>query len=294
MGSVNNCTDVGPGCPVELSIYGYYPSLAANTTFLCLFGVGLGVSLGLGLWYKTWFYSIAVSLGCLTEIIGYVGRLIMRSNPFGDGFIVQICCLIIAPAFNSAAIYLTLKHITLCFGAESSLIKPKNYTYIFITADLVSLVLQAVGGAMASTANTSSEEDTGNDIMLAGICWQVVSLFFFAVVSGLYAWRRWKALPQLPLNYEATITLHDIKFQLFAFGVCLSWLTIFIRCVYRIVEMAGGWSNTIMRDETDFIILEGVYVPIIPSRLLPTDRSPQNDCGGRCRADHIASGLGFS
>jgi len=74
----------------------------------------------------------------------------------------------------------------------------------------------------------------------------------------LYAWRRWKAVHQMPLSYEAAVTLRNTKFELFAFGVCAAWLTIFIRCVYRIVEMAGGWANSIMRDETDFIILEGV------------------------------------
>ncbi|KAL2402415.1 Efflux pump himE [Exophiala dermatitidis] len=255
------CLDVSPECPVEASIYGYYPNLGANAFFVAFFATCFFLNLGLGFRYKTWTYMVALSLGCLTETIGYIGRLIMRSNPFADsGFITQICCLIIAPAFNSAAIYLTLKHVTLCFGPEFSLLKPRFYTYIFIFADLVSLVLQAIGGALASTADTQDQQDLGDNLMMAGISWQVVSLFFFALSVAFYISRRWRALARHPLSAEASATLRDTKFRLFALGVFTAWITIFIRCVYRIIEMAGGWRNSIMRNETDFIVLEGVML----------------------------------
>ncbi|KAK4935008.1 hypothetical protein LTR10_023849 [Elasticomyces elasticus] len=259
----DNCTAIGPGCSVEDSVYGYFPSLGANTFFLTFFAICFFVNLFLGVRHRTWTYMIAVCLGCLTEAIGYIGRLLMRHNPFADyGFITQICCLIIAPAFNSAAIYLTLKHVTLCFGPEFSFIKPRFYTYIFICADFLSLLLQAIGGALASSADTDSEQTTGDDLMLAGIGWQVASLFFFAVTAGLYIVRRYKGVAHVPLSHEAARTLESRNFRLFAFGVATAWLTIFIRCVFRIIEMAGGWRNPIMQNETDFIVLEGVMIVI--------------------------------
>ncbi|EXJ92864.1 hypothetical protein A1O3_01418 [Capronia epimyces CBS 606.96] len=261
-----DCLDVSPQCPVEASIYGYLPSLGANGFFCGFFALGFFLNLGLGYRYKTWTYMVALSLGCLTETIGYIGRIIMHGNPFADsGFITQICCLIIAPAFNSAAIYLTLKHITLCFGAEFSFVKPRLYTYIFIVADLISLVLQAIGGALASTADTQAQQDTGDHLMMAGISWQVASLFFFAITACFYIFRRWRAVAQHPLSPEAATTIRNIKFRLFAFGVIIAWLTIFIRCVYRIIEMAGGWRNSIMRNETGFIVLEGVMLVLATS-----------------------------
>lgn len=177
-----------------------------------------------------------------------------------DNFLdqTQICCLIIAPAFNSAAIYLTLKHIALCFGTEWSYIKPRFYTYIFIIFDLVSLVLQALGGALASSADTDDEQKLGDDLMMAGIGWQVAALSIFAVTASVYIYRRWKAVAQFPLSPEAAATLADRKFRLFAGGVVVAWFAIFVRCVYRIIEMAGGWRNHIMQDEASFIALEGV------------------------------------
>ncbi|KAJ9502310.1 hypothetical protein LTR99_001161 [Exophiala xenobiotica] len=259
----NNCTDISPACPVEDSVYGYFPSLAANGFFLGFFGLFCVLNLGLGIRYKTWSYMVALSFACLTETIGYVGRIIMHSNPYADaGFITQICCLIIAPAFNSAAVYLTLKHIALCFGPEFSFIKPRFYTYIFIAADFLSLLLQAIGGALASTADTQDQQDLGDNLMMAGICWQVAALAFFAATALVYILRRKRGLKSTPFSLEAATTLRDTKFRLFALGVVLAWLTIFIRCVYRIIEMAGGWRNSIMQNETGFIVLEGVMIVI--------------------------------
>ena len=115
----HTCTEITDFCPVDVSVYGYYPSFAANGFFLGFFGFFALINLGLGIRYKTWSYMAALTLGCVCAAIGYVGRVVMHHNPFNSvGFVGQICCLITAPAFNPAAIYLTLKHIILCFGEE--------------------------------------------------------------------------------------------------------------------------------------------------------------------------------
>ena len=48
-------------------------------------------------------------LGCLVEIIGYIGRIIMYNNPFSfPGFMIQIVFITTGPVFYTAAIYVTL------------------------------------------------------------------------------------------------------------------------------------------------------------------------------------------
>ena len=68
--SAFKCDNVSPDCPVEVSIYGYYPSLPANAFFAAFFGVCLVIQLALGFRYKTWTFLIALGFTCLSEVIG--------------------------------------------------------------------------------------------------------------------------------------------------------------------------------------------------------------------------------
>ncbi|KAK9234062.1 RTA1 domain-containing protein [Lipomyces kononenkoae] len=262
----HKCTTITPSCPVEATIYGYYPSLVANVFFAAAFGFYMVLNIAFAVRYRTVSYGIALILGCMTEVVGYIGRIMMHHNPWSQaGFDIQICCLIIAPAFMSAGIYLTLKHLTLCFGSEHSRIKPALYTWIFIFFDLFSLVLQGTGGGLAASGKASNTIDTGNDIMLAGICFQVVTLSVFALMALDYYLRFRRS--KLVLSPKTETLQHDIKFKLFITALVIAFLSIYIRCVYRIVEMAGGWGNTIMRDETGFIVLEGAMILVAVSFL---------------------------
>lgn len=257
------CLEVSaPNCTVEYTIYGYAPDLPANAFLLAWFAILFIPNIFFGIRYKAWTYMLALGLGCADEAIGYGGRLMMHQNPWSvTGFQTQICCLILGPAFNSAAIYLTLKHIALTFGSEYSLIKPKWYTYIFIAGDIVSLVLQAIGGGMAATAPDKARSDLGTHIMLAGICFQVITLMVFAVFASIYVWRRRQGVRNgHPLTQQASTLLRTTRFRLFIVAVVTAFFAVWLRCTYRIVEMAGGWANKIMRDEISYIVLEGALI----------------------------------
>lgn len=262
----NNCTAVSEACPVSSTIYGYYPSLGANAFFCAFFALALLANFILGIRYKTWTFMIALCLGCFAEAVGYVGRILLHSNPFSNaGFEMQICCLILAPAFVSAAIYLTLKHITLCFGPELNRFPARYYTWIFITADIFSLVLQGCGGGIAATANTNSLLNVGTGLMQAGIVLQVVTLLIFGAFSADFVLRLSKSTK--PFSLEAADMKNELRFKLFLTGLILAYLTVFTRCVYRIAEMANGWKNPIMQNEAEFIVLDGVMVVIATAAL---------------------------
>lgn len=258
----HSCTAVSTECPVQGSIYGYYPSLAANAFFLAFFALFTLLNIGLGVHYRTWTFMIALALGCATEAVGYVGRILLHANPFSKpGFDIQIVCLIIAPAFIAAAIYLTLKHLTLCFGPEHSRIKPRNYTWIFIGFDVLSLILQGAGGGVAATSSTNpSVETAGNDLILAGIVFQVATLLVFAGMAADYFFRLFRSASVLPKEAESIMA--KTSFQCFIVGLVLAFLAVFARCVFRIAEMAGGWRNPIMQGETEFIALDGCMISL--------------------------------
>ncbi|KAI8931521.1 hypothetical protein NX059_011180 [Plenodomus lindquistii] len=256
------CTEVGPQCTVEGSLYGYYPSIGANGFFLGFFALCMLLQIALGVRYKTWTFSIAMAIGCLGEVIGYAGRIMLYNNPFDEaGFQMQIVCLITAPAFFSAAIYLTLKHLVINLGKEWSRLRPAWYTYIFISADLISLTLQGAGGGMAASAdNDSKDQDVGTDLMIAGVIFQVVILAVFAYFCLDYAVRTYRRRNQV--SPKASALLRNNPFRAFVGAVAIAFISILIRCIYRIPELTGGWRSELMRNETDFIVLEGVMIAL--------------------------------
>lgn len=201
-------------------------------------------------------------LGCAGECVGYIGRLMMYNNPFDDmGFQLQICLLIISPAFVSAGIYVTLKHFTITFGESWSRLRPAWYTYIFITGDIISLVLQGAGGGLAATGDPgSSTQDLGTNLMIAGVIFQVVILSVFGYLLTEYALRTHRRRDQL--SAESLKLLGNTRFRLFVVAVLVGYLGIYARCVYRIPELTGGWGNHLMRNEPEFIALEGVMITL--------------------------------
>lgn len=133
---------------------------------------------------------------------------------------------------------------------------PKWYTWIFIGCDLFSLILQGAGGGVAASAESQSTQDVGSNLMLAGIVWQVFTLIVFAALAGDFILRANRARSNLTV--AASELLRSTKFQLFFGGLVTAYVTILVRCVYRIAELAGGWKNDIMQNEAEFTVLEGV------------------------------------
>src|SRR5262245_11547567 len=62
-------------CPLDSSAFAYVPSLAQNVALLALFSISMSAYLAQGVWYRTWGFMIAMGLGTLTEVVGYVGRI---------------------------------------------------------------------------------------------------------------------------------------------------------------------------------------------------------------------------
>lgn len=78
-------------CPIEYSIYGYRPSLAASIALIVFYAIAALIHLYLGLHWKRWAFTSCMLAGSVMAILGYVGRIIMWHNPFNfSGFMLQI------------------------------------------------------------------------------------------------------------------------------------------------------------------------------------------------------------
>lgn len=78
----SNCTAVGPTCPADGSSLTYPPSLIASIIFGALFAISLVCHFALGLKYKTWVFMSVYCTASLLEVIGYIGRILVRNNPY--------------------------------------------------------------------------------------------------------------------------------------------------------------------------------------------------------------------
>lgn len=241
-------------CPVTDSVYEYRPSLGANITFMILFSIAMAIQIYQGLRWRTWWFLGAMILGCICEILGYAGRVMLWQDPFSfAGFMLQIIMITLGPAFFSAAIYFTLSRIVVYLGKDYSRLPPRAYYYIFIPCDIVSLSLQGTGGGMSSSSSGTSQ--VGVDIAVAGLSFQVITLCLFIALSADFAVRHSKG------KKRSTIKAHlPMQFKVFTAFLSVAVVLILIRCAYRIAELRDGYHGPLISDEGLFIGLEGVVV----------------------------------
>lgn len=134
-------------------------------------------------------------------------------------------------------------------SVEASRFKPNLFYLVFIPCDIISLILQAVGGAMSSTSN--GESTVGVNIALAGLAFQVATLALFVggtvdyISRSRHVWR-FASIPG--------------RFIIFSIFLTIALLTIMIRCCYRVYELNEGYSreSEALRDQPLFIGLESV------------------------------------
>ena len=187
-------------------------------------------------------------------------------------FIIYLVGLTIGPALFSAAIYLCLARIIAIYGHGLSWLAPKTITVLFCCCDLVSLILQAAGGALASLATTKPKGQTGVNIMIAGLSTQVVSTFIFCLVCAQLALACHRNPHRVNDNTSSLRRKGTFRFFLFSLGIAT--ICILIRCSFRVAELQGGFSGRLANDQVLFMILDGAMIIIAVSLLTVSHPGP--------------------
>ena len=199
--------------------------------------------------------------GCALEVVGYIGRLMLHNDIFNNNsFIIYIVGLTIGPAFYSAAIYLSLSRILAIYGPSLTFLKPRTITIIFIGWDFISLLLQAAGGAIASTANDKAGSDMGVNIMIAGLSTQVVATTAFGLVC-LHLMYSIRKFPH-KVNQESIAFRRGFKCRAFMWAIGIATVAILIRCAFRCAELSMGFNGHLANDEATFMVLDGFMMII--------------------------------
>ncbi|KAJ6526181.1 hypothetical protein DFH09DRAFT_1264204 [Mycena vulgaris] len=240
------------------SQYGYLPHEYVAIIFVVLFGLSTFLHVGQATYYRIFF----------------------------DPFMMQIVSTIIAPTPLIAVNFILLSWVVSRLGPCYARLTPiRQYTI----AGYSRLVVQAVGGGIASSAVDLSGANLGANVMLSGIVLQ------FSELSSLpseilthsrvqphslhmSAWlRTFRYHRDRPLTLHSGRGILDSGVRAMIIALAFSSLVVFIRC------LAGGWHGRVLHTEVYFNVLDvGMVVLTIvslniahPGRLLGSRRPVQ-------------------
>lgn len=147
--SAGDCTP--DTCPVAHGFLSEPPSLEGAVIILAAFAALIPINLWIGARGKTMTYTLIMVTGLLVEIMGYVGRLLLRSDPASKTyFLLFLLGTIMGPTFITAAIYTILPHVLALYGSDSSIVPEIVWAnYFFLFCDIFTLVFQALGSVFA-------------------------------------------------------------------------------------------------------------------------------------------------
>ncbi|GJE86149.1 RTA1 domain-containing protein [Phanerochaete sordida] len=260
--------------PSETSPYGYVPTRGVCIAFVVLFGFSALLHLVTAIRFRLWWLVPTACLMGAGEVIGWVGRLwssmnVMEHTPFT----MQIVCTILAPTPLLAAIFIIFTRMTQILGVRYSRLTPRWYTAVFLTCDIVALVIQGLGGGIAADAKTISTTNLGANVMLAGIVFQLVAMLAFSTLAAEYFYRFAKDRPirgkdTSTANRDSVATAvnaprpWDKRHKLMALGLTISTTFLIIRGIYRTIELGDGWNGKVLRTEVYFTVFDAAMVAV--------------------------------
>lgn len=262
---VSKCVaiDNTPGsiCQLKHAPYRYIPTLWVGVVFSILYAGAFLAHLILAIWPGRFRRGGFMLLACVCaggEMAGWASRTTSHYDFFSrTPYLVQLICLIISPIFISAANYVALERITLAVGTELARLGTKTYFAIFVSGDILSLIVQAAGGGISATSGTDKGVRQGSNIALAGVIIQVLVTGPFLMLFCDFHYRHYRAWKE-GMNHDRW-TKGTIRVSCATF---VSTIFILIRCIYRCAEMKEGWVGHLSTTEVWFCIFDGCMIAV--------------------------------
>lgn len=284
---------------MEENLYDYVMNKGVNIFFLVMFALVLFFNIGM-LWKSRYhWYNVTFICGFILEFLGFLGRVLSTTDYTDINFyLLQYAPLTIAPAFIMGGIYFIFAQNVIMYGREYTVLKPMWYTYFFVASDVICLVIQGVGGGMASSAAKNKENpDPGTWTMFVGVLAQVIAMSVFLIfwLNFLYRlyfrnakaiegdWKQKKRTPgnffKLLFNIRSIRTYRNTQLEqfynekytsirqrklihYFPLAITIAVIAIYIRCIYRVVELKQGFSGYLITHEVFIMVLDAMLVLI--------------------------------
>ncbi|CCD24551.1 Rta1p NDAI_0D02370 [Naumovozyma dairenensis CBS 421] len=252
----------------DFQLYRYNPSMGAAILFIILFAISsvaiiifiseraLKAKNKLRSWKKISdnaetalrFYKISklygayipLIVGCIVELIGYIGRAISGNDKEALGpYIMQSVLLLIAPTLYAATIYMLFGRMAHLLFAESLMIMPARFnTLIFVLGDIASLFMQAAGGGLMASADSAK---SGSNLVTAGLFVQIAFFGLFIINEFLFIFRVGKLPNPIQSRCASWKSLNMV--------LIVNSFLILIRSIVRAIEFIEGFDGFIASHE---------------------------------------------
>ncbi|ENH75914.1 Protein RTM1 [Fusarium oxysporum f. sp. cubense race 1] len=229
------------------NVYEFYqPSKILALVVCVLFAVLTIVHLWNIVRYRKWF-CLTLVLGGLFETAGLAARIYSTDHLRDQGsYGTQTLLILLAPIFFSAAIYMFLGRIIRASDhPDLSIIRISWLSKFFVTGD-VFLV----------NANDTADENSGENVVLAGLALQVVILVVFLLCAGTFHARlaRRGLIGAINPNLLLVIMLSELY-------ACA--ILILFRNVFRLVDFGLGDDGYLQAHEWPIYVLDILFMAIV-------------------------------
>jgi len=245
--------------------YYYIPTEWICIIFVVLFGLSTIVHTAQVVRSRYWWLFPSAIFCGLLEIAGWSGRLWASQNPYiKPPVILQAVALVIAPTHLVAANFILLGRIIRRLGPQYSRLTPRRYTIIFVSWDIISLVVQAMGGGIASGSQIpQSQAKLGANIALGGIVFQLVSIIVYCSLAAEFLARYTRDRPVRRLAFDGVFRgKTDARLNRMLQAMLIMTTFILIRTIYRVVEFVGGWNGKVLSTQWPFNVFDATMITL--------------------------------
>ncbi|KAF9041202.1 RTA1-like protein [Panaeolus papilionaceus] len=231
--------------------------------------------------FKKWGgkFMLIMTCGIFTFCVGLSLRFPFGRNPHNlPLYIVHDLFILLSPCAFIATTYMLLGRMALSLNSERHLLIRRQWiTKIFVTSDVVTFLIQAVGGSLP--AIDDGLLDLGHSIFLIGIVIQLVSFFVYTILFVVFTWKLY--------HLESDVWRKDRhkkwynRWQALPMALGVSCIGILIRSAFRVAEGVGGFDSGLRTSEPHFYALDvlplffaiSIYIPFWPGRFIASQQS---------------------
>lgn len=133
-------------------------------------------------------------------------------------------------------------------GRKYAPLPPKIILWVFIFCDVVATMIQIAGAALVGSAYSNGKDPTTpNNILLAGLAFQVFSFALFIITLSSFLWK------------SRNVTTR--AFKTFSIAIFVATIAVYLRTCFRLAETAEGLLESLSTHEAYFGCLE--FLPIV-------------------------------